>query len=112
MHDILHLLRIQAAPMRVYQALTTEAGIHGWWTREAELDSRTGLAGFNAAFRAGFGAGFEGGSGGGRSAGLIIVGRFATSGTPSVSGPRSASSRASARYVSAPFDVGSYNVIG
>lgn len=45
MHDILHLLRIQAAPMRVYQALTTEAGIHGWWTREAELDSRIGGTG-------------------------------------------------------------------
>ena len=45
MHDILHLLRIHAAPERVYQALTTAEGIHNWWTREAELDSRIGGAG-------------------------------------------------------------------
>src|SRR4051812_34344986 len=45
MHDILHLLRIQVSPERVYQALTTAEGIHGWWTREATLDSRIGGTG-------------------------------------------------------------------
>ena len=44
MHDILHLLRIHAAPERVYQALTTAEGIHKWWTRDAELDSTIGGA--------------------------------------------------------------------
>ncbi|MDQ2834131.1 MAG: SRPBCC domain-containing protein [Acidobacteriota bacterium] len=40
MPDILHLLKIKAAPEQLYQALTTPAGIHRWWTRDADLDTR------------------------------------------------------------------------
>jgi uncharacterized protein YndB with AHSA1/START domain len=42
MPDILHLLTIQAPPEKVYQALTTPAGIRSWWTREAELEAWIG----------------------------------------------------------------------
>jgi uncharacterized protein YndB with AHSA1/START domain len=45
MPDIMHLLKIKAAPERVYTALTTPEGIRSWWTREAELDQRVGGAG-------------------------------------------------------------------
>ena len=45
MPDILHLLKIQALPERVYQALTTAQGIRDWWTRDADLDSQIGGAG-------------------------------------------------------------------
>jgi uncharacterized protein YndB with AHSA1/START domain len=42
MPDILHFLRIQAAPERVYQAITTAEGIRNWWTRDADLDGYVG----------------------------------------------------------------------
>jgi uncharacterized protein YndB with AHSA1/START domain len=40
--DILHLVRIQASPERVYDALTTPEGIRNWWTRDSDLDVRVG----------------------------------------------------------------------
>jgi uncharacterized protein YndB with AHSA1/START domain len=45
MPDIMHLIKIHAPAERVYQALTTAAGIHGWWTRDADLDSGIGGTG-------------------------------------------------------------------
>jgi uncharacterized protein YndB with AHSA1/START domain len=45
MPDIMHLLKIQASPERVYQALTTPKGIRGWWTRDSDLDSHVGGTG-------------------------------------------------------------------
>jgi uncharacterized protein YndB with AHSA1/START domain len=42
MPDIMHLVRIDAPPARVYDALTTAAGIREWWTSDAELDDRVG----------------------------------------------------------------------
>jgi uncharacterized protein YndB with AHSA1/START domain len=39
MADVLHYLRINASPERVYEALTTPEGVRGWWTREVDLDS-------------------------------------------------------------------------
>jgi len=40
--DIMHLLRIRAAPERVYTALATPEGIRSWWTPEADLDIHVG----------------------------------------------------------------------
>jgi uncharacterized protein YndB with AHSA1/START domain len=37
MPDIMHLVKINASPERVYQALTTPEGIRNWWTRDADL---------------------------------------------------------------------------
>jgi uncharacterized protein YndB with AHSA1/START domain len=45
MPDIMHLLKIEASPDRVYQALTTAEGIRNWWTRDADLDSAIGAEG-------------------------------------------------------------------
>lgn len=45
MADILHLIRIQAPPEAVYQALTTPTGVRRWWTRDADLDTVVGGAG-------------------------------------------------------------------
>jgi uncharacterized protein YndB with AHSA1/START domain len=45
MPDILHLVRIRANPERVYEALTTTAGVRGWWTRDADLDATVGGSG-------------------------------------------------------------------
>ena len=45
MHDIRHLIRIHASPERIYRALTTADGIHGWWTRDADLDDAVGGTG-------------------------------------------------------------------
>ena len=42
MPDIMHQVRIQATPERVYQALTLPAEIRQWWTRDAELDATVG----------------------------------------------------------------------
>ncbi|HVO00671.1 MAG TPA: SRPBCC domain-containing protein [Candidatus Cybelea sp.] len=42
MPDIVHLIRIKAAPARVYEALTTADGIAGWWTRDVTLDGAVG----------------------------------------------------------------------
>jgi uncharacterized protein YndB with AHSA1/START domain len=46
MPDIMHLLKINAPPERVYAALTTADGIRNWWTREAALDATTGMFSF------------------------------------------------------------------
>lgn len=45
MPDIMHLIRIQANPTRVYEALTTAEGIRHWWTRDADLVPRIGGTG-------------------------------------------------------------------
>ncbi len=42
MPDIMHQIRIQATPERVYQALTLPGEIRQWWTRDAELDAKVG----------------------------------------------------------------------
>ena len=42
MPDIMHLLKIEAAPERIYRALTTSEDIRNWWTRDADLDSTIG----------------------------------------------------------------------
>src|SRR5829696_666920 len=35
MHDIVHELQIEAAPDRVFEAVTTASGIAGWWATDA-----------------------------------------------------------------------------
>src|SRR5882724_9657703 len=42
MPNIMHRLKIQAPPDRVYQAISTAEGIRGWWTRDADIDPREG----------------------------------------------------------------------
>ncbi len=45
MPDIMHLIRIKAAPERVFAALAAADGIREWWTRDSELEPRLGGAG-------------------------------------------------------------------
>ncbi len=45
MADIMHLLRINAQPERVYRALTTAHDVRNWWTRDCDLDEAVGGAG-------------------------------------------------------------------
>lgn len=42
MPDIMHALKIQSSPDRVYQAIATSEGIRHWWTRDAVLDPKVG----------------------------------------------------------------------
>lgn len=42
MPDILHRLDIEARPDAVDRALSTSEGVRGWWTRDAEVDTRVG----------------------------------------------------------------------
>jgi uncharacterized protein YndB with AHSA1/START domain len=42
MPDIMHLLRIQATPERVYEAISTASGVREWWTRDAQLEDAVG----------------------------------------------------------------------
>ena len=42
MKTIIHTVQIHAAPQRVYRALTTEAGVTGWWTTTVTLDEGEG----------------------------------------------------------------------
>jgi uncharacterized protein YndB with AHSA1/START domain len=42
--DILHRVGIDAEPMRVFEALTTVAGIRGWWVAETIGDASEGGA--------------------------------------------------------------------
>jgi len=42
MPDIMHTLKINASPDRVYQAIATADGIRNWWTRDAALDAAVG----------------------------------------------------------------------
>ena len=41
-HCIRHYLAISASPERIYEALTTPAGVRNWWTRDADLDGQAG----------------------------------------------------------------------
>ena len=45
MPDIMHMLKIDAAPERVYRAITTADGVRHWWTHDTELDTEVGGAG-------------------------------------------------------------------
>ena len=45
MPDIMHLVKIRAAPERVYQAITTAEGIRNWWTRDTVLEPKIGATG-------------------------------------------------------------------
>ncbi len=45
MPDIMHIVRIDAPPERVYEALTSPEGIRNWWTRDADLEARVGGSG-------------------------------------------------------------------
>jgi uncharacterized protein YndB with AHSA1/START domain len=42
MADIIHRVGIEAPAAKVYDALATVEGVAGWWTREANGDSRVG----------------------------------------------------------------------
>jgi uncharacterized protein YndB with AHSA1/START domain len=42
MPDIMHCLKIHAAPEKVYQAIATAEGIRNWWTGDAALDPAVG----------------------------------------------------------------------
>lgn len=37
MRQILHAVHIHAAPSKVYDALTTEKGLQGWWTTKVKI---------------------------------------------------------------------------
>lgn len=45
MPDIMHLVRIDTSPERVYEAITTAAGVRRWWTRDAVLEPKIGAVG-------------------------------------------------------------------
>jgi uncharacterized protein YndB with AHSA1/START domain len=42
MKTILHALQLHTAPDRVYEALTTEEGLSGWWTTRVRVESGEG----------------------------------------------------------------------
>jgi uncharacterized protein YndB with AHSA1/START domain len=42
MPDILHRVGIKSSPQRTFEALTTQEGLAGWWTRETEGDFGVG----------------------------------------------------------------------
>src|SRR5687768_8709986 len=42
MVDIIHRIGIQAPASRVYQAVTTVAGLRQWWTEDVEGDEKLG----------------------------------------------------------------------
>lgn len=42
MRTILHTVRVHAAPRKVYEALTTEAGLSGWWSTEVRVEPGEG----------------------------------------------------------------------
>ena len=44
MSQMKHQVRIHAAPETVYQALTTEEGLRGWWAGDSVADARVGAA--------------------------------------------------------------------
>lgn len=45
MADIMHSLKIQAPPDRVFQAIASADGIRNWWTRDATLEASVGGVG-------------------------------------------------------------------
>ena len=53
MSQIIHQIQIEAEPALVYQALTTEKGLRGWWTKEVEARPAAGSV---AVFKFGGGA--------------------------------------------------------
>jgi uncharacterized protein YndB with AHSA1/START domain len=40
MKEIIHAVDIDAAPSAVYEALTTESGVTGWWTTNRRVEWR------------------------------------------------------------------------
>jgi len=42
MREIIHAVTIDAAPSAVYGALTTAAGLTGWWTKRAAVEEGEG----------------------------------------------------------------------
>jgi uncharacterized protein YndB with AHSA1/START domain len=42
MAEMHHAIEIEAAPDRVYQALTTDGGLRSWWTADSRTDSNVG----------------------------------------------------------------------
>lgn len=42
MKEIIHAVSIDAAPPVIYDALTTEPGLTGWWTRKAAVEEGEG----------------------------------------------------------------------
>jgi uncharacterized protein YndB with AHSA1/START domain len=42
MADIIHRIGIHASPSQVYPALSTIAGLAGWWTEETQGDAKVG----------------------------------------------------------------------
>ena len=44
MFEVQHFIKINAAPAKVYEAISTAAGIRQWWTNDAALDPKVGGA--------------------------------------------------------------------
>jgi len=42
MADMLHQIEVQAPPDKVYEALTTQGGLRGWWTADSVAEPRVG----------------------------------------------------------------------
>jgi uncharacterized protein YndB with AHSA1/START domain len=42
MPEMLHEIRIDAPPERVFAAVATRAGLAGWWTADCEFEARSG----------------------------------------------------------------------
>lgn len=42
MPDLLHSIPINASPKDVYDAVATQTGMQGWWTRDTKMDERVG----------------------------------------------------------------------
>lgn len=40
--DIVHDFRIKTTAQKLYEAITTENGIHGWWAKDADVGRNTG----------------------------------------------------------------------
>lgn len=42
MPDLMHAIQIAARPEKVYEALTTQKGLQGWWTMDTVAEPRVG----------------------------------------------------------------------
>jgi uncharacterized protein YndB with AHSA1/START domain len=40
MAEMKHQIPIKAAPEKVYAAITTQAGLRGWWTADTKADEK------------------------------------------------------------------------
>jgi len=40
--DLIHRIDIAAPAEKIYQAITTEAGVKAWWTTDVQMDNRVG----------------------------------------------------------------------